>query len=254
MRVVAPLAVVALLVAWTVWGARSWPRTKQALDAGDRTPLLREYRITVLGQPVLAASALLACVVAGLDPLDTSPLGLPVTSSSLLVPILVGLGLGGVGGVVGFVVARRRTRRPPGPSAGSDGSSPGRTRRDVPTVGDVAALVPRTGQERRWFVALCVVVGVCEELVFRGFVTAWLGDLGAPGWAVVVTGSVMFGLAHVYQGWSGVVGTTLLGVFLVLLWGLSGQLWVVMVLHALLDLRLLLAAPPASTAAATVDP
>jgi membrane protease YdiL (CAAX protease family) len=56
-----------------------------------------------------------------------------------------------------------------------------------------------------------VTAGVCEEFLYRGFAMAAISRVGLPGWLVVLLTSVLFGLAHTYQGKSGVVGTSLLG-------------------------------------------
>lgn len=61
------------------------------------------------------------------------------------------------------------------------------------------------------YVALAVTAGVCEEFLYRGFAMAALARTGLVPWAVVVVSSVLFGLAHTYQGRSGVFGTMLMG-------------------------------------------
>ncbi len=61
------------------------------------------------------------------------------------------------------------------------------------------------------YCALALTAGVCEEFLYRGFVMGALTRAGLYPSAVVVISSVLFGLAHSYQGRSGVVGTTLLG-------------------------------------------
>jgi uncharacterized protein len=61
------------------------------------------------------------------------------------------------------------------------------------------------------YCALAVTAGVCEEFLYRGFAMAALARAGIVPWAVVGISSILFGLAHTYQGRSGVVGTTLLG-------------------------------------------
>jgi membrane protease YdiL (CAAX protease family) len=105
----------------------------------------------------------------------------------------------------------------------------------------VAALLPRTGTERRWFALLAVTAGICEELLYRGFGLAAL-RWAAPGISettlVVVTGAA-FGLAHLYQGRLGVTLTGLLGAYLAWITISTGSLLPVMLLHALLDLRIL---------------
>lgn len=105
----------------------------------------------------------------------------------------------------------------------------------------VAALLPRTPTERRVFAVLAVTAGICEELLYRGFGLAalrWAApDLGTPA-LVAVTGAV-FGLAHLYQGVMGVIVTGTLGAYFAWIVIATGTLVPAMVLHALLDGRIL---------------
>jgi len=72
-------------------------------------------------------------------------------------------------------------------------------------------LLPRSAVEFAPYVALAITAGVCEEFLYRGFVIGALASTGISRWTVVAISSVLFGLAHTYQGRSGVFGTTLLG-------------------------------------------
>jgi membrane protease YdiL (CAAX protease family) len=105
----------------------------------------------------------------------------------------------------------------------------------------VAALLPRTPTERRVFAGLAVTAGICEEVLYRGFGLAalrWLApDLGTT--ALIALTAVAFGLAHLYQGPFGVVMTGLVGAYLAWIVIATGSLVPAMLLHALLDLRIL---------------
>lgn len=105
----------------------------------------------------------------------------------------------------------------------------------------VAALLPRTPAERRWFALLAVTAGICEELLYRGFGLAglrWVAPgLGTPALAII-TGAA-FGFAHLYQGRLGVTLTGILGAYLGWITIAVGSLVPAMLLHALLDLRIL---------------
>ena len=72
-------------------------------------------------------------------------------------------------------------------------------------------LLPQTPLESAPYAALAVTAGVCEEFVYRGFVMAVLARAGMAMWAVLACSSLLFGLAHAYQGRSGIIGTTLMG-------------------------------------------
>ncbi|MGH9124939.1 MAG: CPBP family intramembrane glutamic endopeptidase [Acidimicrobiales bacterium] len=103
------------------------------------------------------------------------------------------------------------------------------------------ALLPRTGEERLWFVGLAVTAGCCEELIFRGFGIAYLRWLwpAAPEWALIAITAAAFGLAHLYQGPRGVVLTGLVGAYFAWVVLSTGSLWPAIAIHALLDLRVL---------------
>jgi membrane protease YdiL (CAAX protease family) len=72
-------------------------------------------------------------------------------------------------------------------------------------------LLPSKAVEFAPYCALAITAGVCEEFLYRGFAMAAISRTGIAPWAVVVITSFLFGLAHTYQGKSGIVGTTVLG-------------------------------------------
>ncbi|WP_106848173.1 CPBP family intramembrane glutamic endopeptidase [Blastococcus sp. Marseille-P5729] len=111
---------------------------------------------------------------------------------------------------------------------------------DLPTAGEgVLAMLPRTPVERRLFAIVSVTAGLCEELVFRGFLVAVLAAVlpAAPVWVCVVGAAVVFALAHLYQGAPGVVVTFFVGLALGGLYIVTGSLLAPVLVHALIDLR-----------------
>ena len=59
-----------------------------------------------------------------------------------------------------------------------------------------------------------MTAGVCEELVYRGFMIAYFSAaLGVSFWVAAVLSSVAFGIAHFYQGPAGILRTGLVGMF-----------------------------------------
>ena len=58
-----------------------------------------------------------------------------------------------------------------------------------------------------------------------------------------IVASLLFGLLHIYQKVWGVIGATLLGLGFSLLYLMTGSIWVVMVVHAVIDLRSLILIP-----------
>jgi len=114
---------------------------------------------------------------------------------------------------------------------------------EVPTIGDIGALLPRNRRELGYGAALSVNAGVVEELLFRlAFPAALFGATG-DALLAIVGGVVVFGLLHAYQGVWGAVGATAIGAFLMLLYLASGSILVPIVAHMLIDLRSLVLIP-----------
>jgi membrane protease YdiL (CAAX protease family) len=113
------------------------------------------------------------------------------------------------------------------------GRMPEKTRARLQALSE--RILPRSAKERVPFFALAVTAGMCEEFLYRGFAIAALTRSGLPLWTTVVISSLLFGIAHLYQGRSGLLGTTLLG----LIFGIArvgfNSLTPVMVWHAAVD-------------------
>jgi len=110
----------------------------------------------------------------------------------------------------------------------------------------IAFILPVTQEERAWFALVSVTAGICEEVLYRGFLIRYLsnGPWHAGLWIALAIASISFGLAHGYQGLSGIIGTALLGAVMAEIFLASGSLWLSMALHAMLDLRVLLLLRP----------
>jgi membrane protease YdiL (CAAX protease family) len=118
----------------------------------------------------------------------------------------------------------------------------GEGRHAVPPVHATLALLPRTRGERRLFTVVGITAGVCEEWLYRGFFLAVVAGLagGPPEAVLIAIAAVAFGVAHAYQGWTGVLTTGVLGGVMALLYLRTGSLLLPVVLHAAIDLRFLL--------------
>ncbi|HEX4007134.1 MAG TPA: CPBP family intramembrane glutamic endopeptidase [Acidobacteriaceae bacterium] len=75
----------------------------------------------------------------------------------------------------------------------------------------LAALAPSSAGEMLLWIALSVSAGFCEEFVFRGY---FLRQLSSPLhrlWLGFIGSSLIFGLAHAYEGASGMIAITAFG-------------------------------------------
>ncbi len=86
------------------------------------------------------------------------------------------------------------------------------------TVQTLAALAPSSAIEIAAWALVCIMAGLIEELVFRGYLlrqfTAWSRGLVVGG---VIFSSIIFGAAHGYQGIRNMVLLTLFGSLFALL-------------------------------------
>jgi len=96
-------------------------------------------------------------------------------------------------------------------------------------------VAPANDGERRGFWLLSLSAGICEEVIYRGFVlwliTAWAGLI-----AGIIISSAIFGFMHMYLGAAHVPKTALIGLLFALVVVASGSLWPAMVIHAAMDL------------------
>lgn len=123
----------------------------------------------------------------------------------------------------------------------------------VVTVGDIRAMLPRNRQELLLGGLLSVNAGLVEELLFRLALPAAIYGASGSAIAAVVGSLLLFGALHLYQGIPGIVGTTIVGALMMLLYAVSGTIVLPMVVHALVDLRSLVIIPMAVYGAHRVD-
>lgn len=84
---------------------------------------------------------------------------------------------------------------------------------------------------------LALAAGVGEEIFFRLALPLLVAIVSGSGVAGVAMGLVAFVALHRHQGWVGLVAVALVGAGLTYLYLLTGLLWVVIALHAAIDLN-----------------
>ncbi|MBI5709912.1 MAG: CPBP family intramembrane metalloprotease [Candidatus Eisenbacteria bacterium] len=206
-------------------------RLRRAAPADLPQVRLSVYRQAMLVQWLLAASTAGLWLV----------LGRPWTALGV-VPRLTG-GLAGVGvglGIVAVLMVRQQT------AANVNDESLERLRE---RMGALERMLPATRRELSWFYALAATAGVCEELLYRGYLIWYFGHftgffgftrvsdlagLAAFGGAALAS-SVLFGFGHAYQGWRGMALTTAVGLFLAAVYWVTRSLAAPALIHALMD-------------------
>ncbi len=100
--------------------------------------------------------------------------------------------------------------------------------------------LPKKFDELPTYTLMCISAGVCEEIMYRGFmVTYFMVDFSFPTAFPILAAlipAVLFSLAHYYQGAVAVIKILLLSVLLGMIFMLSGSLWIVIIIHFGIDL------------------
>ncbi|MGN6376836.1 MAG: CPBP family intramembrane glutamic endopeptidase [Sphingomonas sp.] len=152
----------------------------------------------------------------------------------------LGIGMGMAGGIaIGLAIALRRR--------GKRASAPRQ-------LGDISALMPRNYAELAHCAVLSVNAGLTEELFFRLTLPLLLVLVIGNVWVAFALATIVFGLAHCYQGWLGILATTVIGSVLALIYLASANLWLVVMLHALIDVAGLVIRPWLSGALRPAQP
>lgn len=207
-----------LAIGYPIWDyAWDWPRMLRIIRSGRPDPRVPVYR-QIMGQLWLMAATIAALWLYAGRP--WSALGLTLPHGWRL-----GVALALPAGVVLLMVAQMRAVARVAPE---------RLARTRARNAHVASIVPHTRAELAWFQPVAVSAGVCEELIWRGFLMwafrPWLGV-----WGAALASSVSFGLAHSYQGRRGMITTGIGGALFALLAIATRSIVPGMVLHALVD-------------------
>jgi uncharacterized protein len=220
--VVKHLIAISLIVAVPIWDHFEMKRLKASTDPRVK---IKSYRRTLCW---LWGVSALACIVFGWRAVLTIHRG---PGEALWVPgTAFVIGFTGAAVVALFVpiivMMRSETTRA----------------RVAKSLEKLTFILPGTTEERSWFVFVAITAGVCEETLYRGFLIQYFRELPVPIGLTeaLVLSACVFGIAHLYQGIIGVVQTAVLGALFGVLFVATGSLFLAMILHALIDLRILL--------------
>ena len=99
--------------------------------------------------------------------------------------------------------------------------------------------MPRNRRELRPYMVLAVTAGVCEEILYRGFLIWYVAQFTGttvPGLiAAVAISSIAFGAGHLYQGPANAGRIVGLAAVAGAIYVVVGSLWIVIALHILTD-------------------
>jgi len=111
------------------------------------------------------------------------------------------------------------------------------------TVQLALKVFPRDGVERLAFFALVSSVAICEEFIYRGFAQYVFQDWSHSLFFGLVASSLLFSVAHLYQGRRGLVSTFAVGILFAGVRAWSGTLLPTIVVHFVADFTIGLLAP-----------
>lgn len=218
----ADIAVVLLLmVGWPLYEYFvDWPRFRRELNLDARRARLKGYRLTLVIQWVVSALAVFVWLRAdrsweeiGLRPVDGWRLW-ATAGAALLFAILI-------------VVQVARFAR------SHEDRAKARASRSIQAL---EKILPHDTREVAWFLLLAVTAGICEEFLFRGYLIAalsvWIG-----WWPAAAVAVIPFGVLHGYQGWRGVIQTTIVGILMTAVVAVTHSLVPAMILHVLIDIQ-----------------
>ncbi len=109
--------------------------------------------------------------------------------------------------------------------------------------GGAVALMARNRKEARWGFLLSVNAGIVEEIAFRLLMPLALYYITGNVVIAYLVSALMFGVGHAYQGIGGIIATTIIGLILTAIYVLTAQLWLVVLIHILVDIRGLIVLP-----------
>ena len=242
------LSLVAYLVYESAISPRKYRRLKRAIADGDARGRYRFYGEILWFEWV---SAFLAFGAVQFDFSRFNPANLQIGETafgrwwisawthidkSFFVGLVIGIVIAGAA----IIVSRRKRRRAIASPASQQPASI--WKKFLP---DFSALIPLTPRERLRFTMVAISAGICEEVVYRAWLLDFLhGSAGLAGATLVIAAALLFGIGHYYQGYAGVLITSLLGLALCGLYVASGTLLVPIIVHALIDLRLAILPAP----------
>ena len=208
----------AVSVAYPLIGLRRYRKIEHLPEPLPSRTRLRIYWSLIASQWTLVALAALALASGGRSFADLGQ----TLGAWPRVTIGIGIGLLALFAVLSVFTTRQLR-------VASAADLPSRMRR-------AGKILPRNRDERAWFVGVALTAGVCEEILYRGFLPWWIAGLTGSALLGFGISAVVFGLGHAYQGRGGVIVTGILGAgFGAIAWGLAslvpGQ-----ILHVAVDL------------------
>jgi membrane protease YdiL (CAAX protease family) len=103
-----------------------------------------------------------------------------------------------------------------------------------------SSFLPEKTRELPSYIILCLCAGIFEEIIYRGFMVTYFLPLNGTEneipWMAIFAPSVLFSLAHTYQGWTAVIKIFIFSLLLGVIFIITKSIYPTMILHFLIDL------------------
>ena len=223
------LAIVAVYMLAILWRGRTF-RVRLPTRPG-RSPARRMTDWAVGLAVSLGLPALVGLVLLGQNPLAAAqPAAIALVPDDWprlpIAPLILGMTLGTLANAAITHALWRRGRR-------------------AFQIGTFPDVLPKTREDILPAIALAISAGISEELFFRLFLPLLIALVSGSALVGTVIAALCFGGVHRYQGWRGVVATTLSGVALSVLYGLTNSVWMAIAFHIAIDVNALVVRPMA---------
>lgn len=105
------------------------------------------------------------------------------------------------------------------------------------------SLIPRNYKERIWGAILSINAGFSEEIFFRLLAPILIYSVTGSALNAIIGSTIWFGFGHYYQGISGIIITFIVGILLFAVYLITQNIWITMIVHAILDINGLVFSP-----------
>lgn len=205
-----------LIIGLGAWARREHARVEHMITAGNQSARMSGYQRVVIVQWSLVALLATHWVLTGRE----------VSALGLALPLDWRMGVAlllATAGIAFLAYQLRSVQRNE------------QDREDArKALRDLQWLLPHTQRELEAFMRVSTTAGICEEVLYRGFL-AWFLAHWMPFWLAMTVSGVLFGLAHAYQGRAGVIKTGLIGIAFGGLTLLAQSIIPAIVLHIAVD-------------------
>ena len=182
-----------LIIGIGAWARREHSRVEHAINSGNQSARMSGYQRVIIVQWSLIALLGAHWVLKSRE----------VTALGLAAPLTWRFGLGLLLAIAGtiFLWSQLRSVR-----------NSEEAREDArEALKDLKWLLPHTPRELDAFMRVSTTAGICEEVLYRGFLV-WFLAQWMPFWVAMMVSGVLFGFAHAYQGRTGVIKTGAIGI------------------------------------------